>query len=201
MTKQSNRYSKYYKYIKPITNLPIVKNYGSTIFTLLTMTIFIFFAIKPTVETILVLKKKLADSNQVLDQISKKVENLSLGKQNYDNLDPQIKNKIMTAIPDDISLKSLIQNLEQVATKNEASVSALQIQPVTLLIKADNIIGALAEVDFVFNVEGQYQNLVSLLQDIGRSARLISIDNVVLHKLNEGEGIVMSLTGKAYYIQ
>lgn len=201
MTQQSSRYSRYYSYIKPFTNLPIVKNYGSAIFTVLTLTIFIFFAIKPTIETIVVLRKKLADSSQVLEQVTKKVENLSLGKENYDRLDQSIKTKIQTAIPDNISLKLLIQSLEQAALQNQASISALQIQPITLEAKENNTLGSLEEVGFVFNTEGKYQNLVSLLQQIKSSARLISIENVVLNKLEEGGELVMSLTGKAYYIR
>lgn len=201
MTQQVNRYSRYYSYIKPITNIPIIKNYGSAIFTVLALIIFIFFAIKPTIETIVVLRKKLADSSQVLEQVNKKVEDISLGKENYGRLDPNIKTKIQTAIPDNISLKSLIQSLEQAALQNQASISALQIQPVTLEAKENNTLGSLAEISFVFNTEGKYQNLISLLQQIRRSARLISTENVILNKLGEGEGLVMSLTGKAYYIR
>lgn len=201
MTQQTNRFSRYYEHIKPIGNIPIVKNYGSTIFTFITMIVFIFFAIKPTIETILVLQKKLTDSSQVLKQVSKKVEDLSLGKQNYDQIDPGIKNKIQTAITDNINLKSLIQNLEQAALQNQASISALQIQPITVETKLNDSLGNLSEVNFVFNTEGSYQNLISLLQELRVSARLISIENVVLNKLEEGEGLVMSLTGKAYYMK
>lgn len=201
MTKQSNRYSRYYTYIKPITNIPIIKNYGSTIFTLIAMIIFIIFAIKPTVETIVVLQKKLSDSQQILDKVTKKGEDLSLGKQNYDNLDPNIKTSIQSLIPDNIALKSLVQSLEQTARQNEASISALQIQPVSLQVKDDNTMGSLTTVSFVFNIEGQYPDLILLLQELKRSARLISIDNIVLNKLETGTGLLMSLTGKAYYIQ
>ena len=194
-------YSRYYTYIKPITQIPIVRNYASTIFALVTVTVFIFFAIKPTVETIIVLQKKLADSSQVLDQVTKKVENLSSAKQNYDRLDSNIKNRIQSQIPDNIALRSLIQSLEQTAADNQASISALQIQPVTLEGKQSSTATNLSEVGFMFNVEGNYQNLISLLQEIQRSARLISIDNIVFNRTEENQGLVMSLTGKSYYIK
>lgn len=200
MTKESKSYSRYYTYIKPIANIPIIKNYGSTIFTLVTIIIFIFFAIKPTVETITVLQKKLADSQQVLNEINTKVKNLSLGKQNYDQLDSSIKTKIKSAIPDNVTLNSLILDLEQTAKANEASISALQIQPLVAATKNNNV-GTLAEIDFTFNVEGSYQNLISLLQELKRSDRLISIEKVALSKLEQGQGILMSLSGKAYFLK
>ncbi|TSC87558.1 MAG: Uncharacterized protein G01um10147_536 [Microgenomates group bacterium Gr01-1014_7] len=201
MRDKSSRYSRYFTYIKPITKLPIIKTYGSTIFTLVIMVIFIIYAIKPTVETILVLQKKLANSTQVLEKVNQKAENLSKGKQNYDNLDPNIKIRISSAIPDTAELKSVIQTLEQTAKKYEASISALQIQPLTIAAKEEDKVSNLAEISFIFNVEGEYAKLISILQDLKSSGRLISIDNLSLSKLSEGGGLVMSLSGKAYYLK
>jgi len=201
MKPNSSIYSRYFTYIKPVTRLPIVKTYGTTIFTLIVIIIFIFFAIKPTVETILVLQKKLTETSDVLDKVNKKAEDLSLGKQNYDNLDNDIKTRIFSSIPDTVQLKSVTQTLEQTANLHEASVSALQIQPIVIDTKSNNIVGTLAEVDFTFNVEGGYANLIALLQDLKISSRLISVDNLSLSKLSDGSGLIMSITGKAYYIK
>ncbi len=201
MRNKSLLYSRYFTYIKPITKLPIVKTYGSTIFTLIVMAIFIFFAIKPTVETILVLQKKLTDSEKVLENVQKKADNLSIGKKNYENLDPNIKTKIQNAIPDTAGLRSLIQTLETSAKAHEASVSALQIQPLLITTKGDNQVGSLSEIEFTFNIEGDYGNLTSLLHDLKSSARLISIESLSLTKVSEGTGLIMSLSGKAYYIK
>ena len=201
MTSQTNIYSKYFTYIKPVTKLPIVKNYGPTIFTLLTITILVFFAIKPTVETILVLQKKLANSSEVLQKITQKADNLSLGKKNYDNLEQNIKEKIAATIPDTVNLKSTIQALEQSAKAHEASISALQIQPLTIDTKVNNQVGSLSDIAFTFNVEGDYKNLIALLQDLALSSRLISLDSLSLSKANEGTGLIMSISGKAYYLK
>ena len=201
MKSRSLLYSRYFTYIKPVIKSPIIKNYGPAIFSLLTMSILIFFAIRPTVETILVLQKKLADSNEVLQKATQKAENLSLGKANYDNLDQNIKRKIMVTIPDLVSLNSAIQTLEQTAKIHEASVSALQIQPLVVDTKVDERMGTLSEIAFTFNTEGDYTNLIALLQDLKTSSRLISIDNLSLSQLSEGSGLTMSITGKVYYLK
>lgn len=201
MKSESSIYSRYFTYIKPVARLPIVRAYGSTIFTLFMILIFIFFAIRPTIATILVLQKKLADGTAVLQKVTQKANDLSLGKQNYDNLDTSIKNKIQTAIPDTIELKTLIQNLEQIAKNHNASVSALQIQPLDLEVKKDSGIGKISEVNFTFNIEAAYKNMLSFLQDLKTSSRLISIDSLSLTKISEGSGLIMSMTGKAYYIK
>lgn len=199
--RESNRYFRYFTYIKPITGLPIIKTYGSVIFTLVAVTIFVVFAIKPTVETIIILQKKLADSNQIVNKVNQKAQRLSQGKENYQNLDQNIKNKIQSSIPDTVELKSVIQILEQSAKANQASISALQIQPLVLETKQENTVGSLAEVAFTFNVEGAYKNLIALLQDLKTTSRLISINRLTLNKVGEEKTLIMSISGKAYYLK
>lgn len=201
MKSKSLFYSRYFSYIKPITKLPIVKNYAPTIFTLLTATLLILFAVKPTLETILVLQKKLADSNEVLQKISKKDKDLTLGKKNYDNLDPAVKYKITQALPDTVNLKSIISLLEKSAELNEASISALQIQPFVIDTTTEESIGKMREISFIFNVEGNYDKLISLLHNLKTSSRLISVDSLSLSKVNDGKLLIMSLSGKAYYFK
>ncbi|MBI2019299.1 type 4a pilus biogenesis protein PilO [Candidatus Daviesbacteria bacterium] len=201
MNNKSNIYSRYFTYVRPITRLPVVKNYGPAIFTLITASVLIFFAIKPTIETILVLQKKLADQEQTLQKLTDKVNNLSLGKKNYDDLDPSIKQAIVAFIPDAVSLKSLTQNLEESAQRHEASISALQIEPIVIDIKKNLNPGSLAETSFIFNTEGDYKNLIALLQELKRSSRLISIDSLSMSKASEDNSIIMSLKGKAYYLK
>lgn len=201
MKSRSIFYSRYFTYIKPVTKIPIIRNYGSTIFTLLVMSVLIFFAIKPTVETILVLQKKLADQEEILQKITKKANDLSSGKKNYDDLDYNIKEKISEAIPDAVGFKSVIQTLESTAKLHEASVSALQIQPLVIESKIDDRVGTLSEIAFTFNTEGNYNNLVALLKDFKNVNRLISIDSLSISKTSDGTGLIMSVSGKAYYLK
>lgn len=201
MKSSSTLYSRYFTYIKPVTKSPILKNYGPIIFTLLVGTILILFAIKPTIETILVLQKKLADSNKVLQKVTQKANDLSLARKNYDNLDQRIKDKVANYIPDTVSLKSVIQSLEQAAKVHDASISALQIQPLLIDTKTNDQVGSISEIAFTFNTEGDYQNLIALLQDLQVSNRLISLDSLSLSKVSEDKTLIMSLSGKAYYLK
>lgn len=200
MTSQSKFYSKYYTYIQPLARHPVIKTYSSTIFSLIVITFFIFYAIKPTIETILILQKKLVDSTAVLEQVNLKAKNLSQGKANLENMNPTIKSKIDKFIPNSVNLKSIIQTLEQSAQLHQASVSALQIQPITLDTEGEVAIGSIANIDFILNIQGQYQNLVSVLQDLKSSDRLISIDRISFSSREES-GLIMSISGKAYYIK
>jgi Tfp pilus assembly protein PilO len=198
--KPSAFYSRYYTYIKPVTKIPIVKTYGSIIFTFLVIIIFIFYAIKPTIETILVLQKKLTDSTTVLEQVNLKARNLSQGRTNLESMELSTRSKISQLIPDTVSLKSVVQNLEQTAISHQASISALQFQPLLIDTKDNDKPGALTPINFTFNVAGEYKNIILMLEDLKKSSRLISIDSLSITR-SEDSALIMSLIGKAYYIK
>ena len=117
-----------------------------------------------------------------------------------ENLDPAIKSKIDNLVPDTVNLRSLIQNLEQTALLHEASISALQIEPLVVETKESITLGSLTEVKFTFNLAGEYSSLISVLEDLKKTSRLISIDNLALSK-SEESAIIMTISGKAFYIK
>lgn len=196
-----HRYSRYFTYIQPLTKHPVVRTYGTAILTIITLAIFVVFAIKPTVETILVLQKKLEDQRKVLDKINQKAENLSRAKGNFQKLDNNIKSKIQTAIPNSVDLKTLTISLENIARLQQASISALQIQPLTITPSAPLTSKDLGAVDFTFNIEGSYGSLIKILQDLQNNIRLISIDNLIINRVESSDNLLMSVSGKAYYLK
>lgn len=196
-----SRYARYYVYIKPVIGNKYVKSTAPYIFSVLAITIFIIFAIRPTILTIINLQKTIQDSEQVLNTLEQKSRDLTEGKRNLDNLDQSIKTKINTRLPDNATVALLINDLQIAATKN-ASISALQIQPVTIYTNSSDsaIKKNLGELLFSFNVQGSYADLLSTLDNLSKSERLINLTGVVLNKSAEG-AIGMSVNGKAYYLK
>lgn len=202
MTKGSIRYFRYFTFIPPIGHIPFVKNYGPTTVTILVMIIFILFAIKPTVESIVVLQKKVEDANKVLKQIDQKTNDLNAAKQNFDSLNESTIFKIQKAIPDTITLNTIAQSLEQSAHQNGASISALQLQSITIEPKKENQVRKLAEVEFTFNIEGTYPKLISVLEDLKKTNRLITINSLSFRNTEEqNPNLVMSIRGKTYFLK
>ena len=199
---ESKKYFRYYTYIEPVIKTPIIKTYGSAILTFTSLTIFIFFAIKPTVETILVLQKQLEDSKTVLAQVQKKSEDLTLAEKNFNSLDHQVSVSIQTAIPTKPDLKNFIQTLELTATRNEATISAFQISPIVIHDKPPQSTSTtLQDIKFIFNVEGPYQNIKRVLQELNQSSRILSIDSVVFKKTQSSGNVIISVTGKGHYLE
>lgn len=198
---KNKQYYRYYTYISPLIKSPFVKSYGTPIFTLLALTIFVIFAIRPTLSTITVLQKKLTDTNQLLEKVNLKSENLAKGRSNYQALSSEVKNKIQLAIPQKAEFKTLIGTLEDTALTHQASISALQIQSVE--VKPENSSGEskLLEIKFTFNIEGGYNNLLLFLEKIKQGIRLIEIEQLAINRSSESNIIIMSIRGKAYYLE
>lgn len=194
---------RYFTYVEPVLRSPVVKTYGTTIFTIAVLIIFTFFAIKPTVETILVLQKKLENSQKVYEKIIQKSENLTLARQNYQNIDSASKAKIRTLIPVNPDIKTVIQTLEAIALINQASISAIQVQPITINIDDNQDLNnsELAEVTFTLNLEGNYNNLVSFIKQLRRANRLFTIEGMSLNRSQGSQNILLSINGKAYFLK
>ncbi len=196
------RRSRYFTYVRPIMKSKFVKTYSSLIFSLITISIFSYYAIRPTVTTILSLQKSTEEQTVVLNTLKEKVNNLVEGKRNYENISMPVKNKLDGLVPDNPALASLINSLTFAAQSAEASVSGIQFQPVMLENPSNKLskTAQLSQVDFTFNTQGSFANLMQLLTILKRSDRLITISSVSFNQPLDSS-LVMSLTGKAYYLK
>lgn len=191
--------SRYYTYIKPVITNPTVKSSAPYIFSVLAVIVFTLFVIRPTIATILQLQKNIEESKKTLQQLEKKGQDLTLAKQNLDNLDPQVKIKINSSLPNQVKVAQLISAL-QLAGGSESSASAIQIQPLTLYENQSSTQLAVGEVDFSFNIQGSYSQLLQTLNNLHRSSRLLSIKTVSVSK-EPGEPGILSVSGKAYFLK
>ncbi len=201
MTPKSTKYFRYYTYIEPVLRNPIIKTYGYSIFTIIMTIVFIIFAIKPTLETILVLQKRLTNQQEIISKLDKVIESLQTAQNNYRKIDENTMSKIKTAVPDNPDLPNLIRSLENTTLQTQASISALQFQPVVIGKSSSGETSSLQEISFTFNVEGSYDNLKLILQNLKNNIRIVTIENLSFNRVEGGKSLLMSISGKAYYLK
>lgn len=198
-----DRYSRFYTFIKPMVKNQAVRDYGPLVFSLLTSAIFAFFAIKPTLSTIVSLQKTLDEQKTTLTQIDQKTNDLTLARKNIQNIPSDTLVNLNTMIPPSSDLPFIIDNLNYLAQVNQATISGLQFQPIELSNPSASVSAKeplLSQVDFTLNTQGSYENLTKLLNNLGKSARLIDIQSVTFTKPEEGP-LLMSITARAYYLK
>lgn len=197
----SARYSRYYTYIKPISQNKFVKSSTPYIFSIITVTIMLVFALRPTISTVSNLQKSIENNKQVLEQLNIKSANLSEAKKNLDSLSSENTVKINTAFPQKAEVTALLSNLKNSAV-NGATISALQVtDAVTIMDDQINNGGpSMGEIKFTFNIQGSYSQVIRTLENLKRSPRVISIDSIILNKQKEG-AILLVVNGKGYFLK
>lgn len=196
------KHSRYYTYIKPVLKNKTVKTYSSLIFSLITTTIFLIYAIRPTLSTIISLQKSINEQSAVLTKLNQKVKDLTEGRKNYESIDPTLKVRLVDLLPYSPSLPSLMNSLTILATESQSTISGLQFQPVILEkpIKTLSKDAALKEVDFTFNAQGSYSQLINFLNSLKRADRLINISSISFNKPLDAP-LIMTVNAKSLYLK
>lgn len=194
--------SRYYTYVKPALRSKLVRAYSPLIFSLVAIGIFAFYAIRPTITTILSLQKSIDEQTSILNRLQEKVQNLTQGKQNYENLSGEVKTKLNSLLPDNPALPLLINSVGYLAQQSEASVSGLQFQTVNLETAKNtlNKDAPITEINFTLISQGTFPNLMRQLTVIKRADRLINISSINFVKPADAD-LIMSVSAKAYYLK
>lgn len=194
--------TRYYTYVKPFLKNKVVRTYSSVIFTLLTISIFAVYAIRPTVLTIISLQKSIVEQQALAEKLKIKVNSLSLGKSNYERIDPDTKNKLINLIPIAPNLPRVLYSLSQMAEQNQATLSGIQFQPIDLdpINPVPNKNAVLSELDITFSFQGRYSQHVVILNELKKLDRLIEIQSVTMNR-QEANSILMTITGKAKFLK
>ncbi len=196
------KYSRYFTYIRPITKNKYIRTYSSLIFSLIAIIIFTLYALKPTIQTILSLNKSIDEQTQTLKQIKSKINNLTVGRSNFENLDSSTKQKIAELVPNNPSIPSLINQLNISATIAEATLSGIQFETIELDNNAKplNKNAELKEITFTVTAQGEYAQLVAFLEELKRINRIIDFNHITFNKPQDG-ALFLSINAKAYYLK
>jgi Tfp pilus assembly protein PilO len=196
------RYSRYYTYVRPILKNKVIRTYSSLIFSLIAVIIFTLYALKPTVQTIISLNKSIAEQTSTAAKIKNKINNLTQGRSNYENLSPNLKEKLTELVPNNPSLPSLINQLNISATLSDASVSGIQFESIVLesSTKPLNKKPEIKEINFTMTAEGDYAKLIAFLEELNKMNRLVTISSVTFNKPQDS-ALFLSINAKAYYLK
>lgn len=210
------RYQRYYTWIGPFLSKPKTRAYTFLTLSLFCVAFFLFFAIRPTINTIFGLRKQIQDEKSVEKKLQDKINALSQIQAEYGVIQSYLP-ALNAALPTKADIVDLVKTVEKLANENQASLSAVQIGETSLDDSAASITSAAPTVNtqknkdiskqtfvssipvsFVFTVEGDYSNIANLVAKIGRLPRLLTTQNVLLTK---GVGhVIATFRLSAYYL-
>lgn len=189
--KPVNRTSRYYQSISEFAQKPKTTIYTGAIFSFLAVSLFGWYAIRPTLQTILYLRREIADNKIVSKEMEEKISKLIEAHAVYQTVVPRLP-MLAQALSDDPQAVYAVAQLKALTTEAGASVSAITVAPVPLVpftektpVEKDKqpTIKALTTKKDAFTVitmvaTGTYDVLMSTLTRIINLRRILSVDTI-----------------------
>lgn len=127
----SRRYGKYYTYIQPIITDPQVRSYFSLIASLLLTAFLIIFALSPTINVVIGLKRQIDDQKATITALDQKISALVEAQMNYNVIEKDLpifdKALPITPIP-----HGIIADVHKIASSSGVGSLSLQVQALPL---------------------------------------------------------------------
>lgn len=179
-------FRRYAQSLAPLITKPKNRAYTTTILSFLVVSLFLWYAIRPTVQTILSLRREIQDSEgvnkQMEDKISALVEAQALYQQVGDRL--HLIDEAMPKGPEEIPF--LLQ-LQRIASNSGAIISGIQASQTSIENTDATVPGALRNNNpeiqpskITISVDGRYASLQSFLESLLNMRRLVSITSFSL---------------------
>jgi len=189
-----------YMKLFPLIQNEKAKQYTTLILTFFALSIFGFFAIRPTLTTITELQRKQEDAKAVEAALSQKIANISILRDKYNTLGGNL-DTIFRALPTTAKLPQFVGQVQTLAQRTGIDLSNLQTGPIQ--ITQENPI-PVANGTFTFSVEGRgtYDQVKNFLRLLLSFDRIVTIDTVSVIRDSQNPGTLsLSVRGKAYFKQ
>lgn len=176
----SEQYRKYYHSLEPILAKPKTKAYSTVIFFFLVVALFGWYAIRPTVQTILYLRREITDKNEINQKMDNKIQALIESQALLESIQQRIS-LISDTVPKNPDAIDVVRQLRDIATTAGASISAVQVAsvPAVSTVSAQQA-PIVQHVGFpiTISMEGNYQMLSSFLKSLVAMRRITMIDSI-----------------------
>jgi Tfp pilus assembly protein PilO len=137
--KPNELFRKYYRSLEPVLQKPKYRIYTTTVLSFLTVSVLIWYAIRPTLQTILALRREIHDNIAVNEQMETKIAALVEAQAAYQNAKPRL-GLLKEAVPEDPDIVDLMIQLRNLARNVDATVSGVSIATVPLVIEKNKSI-------------------------------------------------------------
>ncbi|MGH7202851.1 MAG: type 4a pilus biogenesis protein PilO [Candidatus Levyibacteriota bacterium] len=190
--------TKYREYLKV---LPSMQQENTHLFVMLALTfvalcVFGIFAINPTLSTIADLEKQVADNKQVDQQLTTKLNNLSILQQHYSQMGNDLTN-IYNAIPQNANVPLLSAQVEALAKKHTLTITTYRVAEVQ--IASAKKVTKTRSFIFTLQAQGNYNDMLKFSSELANISRVITIENMEIGRDSKTYDLVLTLRGRQYF--
>lgn len=203
---QSQRYlqdlRRYYR-------MPVMQTSMTLVLSLFVMALFIVFALRPTLVSIVTLKKTITESKDTLKKLDIKVDNLQKAATQLDSIKPFLTTLNYNIPNDGAKYSPLTISIESLANQNGVKLDGETLGPTLLFSRILTPFNqsknqTVVTLPFTVRVTGAYPNVSMFLTKLLSMERLLIIDSVTITKEVEAKtsmaSVALNISGSAYYL-
>ncbi len=208
----SHIFNRYYQNLAPSVKNRKTQAYVMVVMSLLTISFFGVFAVRPTLRTISQLERQIQDRSDLNDRLDKKINALIQAQESYQAVESQLP-LLYSLLPEQSEFPLLLKHLEVLAQTHEATISGIQFDPIVILGEksASDEKDNKASTDtttssiplyFTLAVNGDYDHLIAFLTQLTKLDRIVTIQSVQFAGGKGGVGqasLSLGIQSSAYY--
>ena len=206
-------FRRYYTALEPILEKPRTRIYTAVIFSFLAISLFGWYAIKPTIQTIITLRKEITEKTALNGQMEQKIASLIEAQNRYQDIQPRLT-LLDEAIPNNPEAIELLMQVRNLVHSTEATLSSGSVGGVPLVIDTEasdqkNKPMKSGSLEFSVNtaLTGGFPELETSLNELMTLRRIVTVQNISISPAKETSGktpltanaLNMSLQLKSFY--
>lgn len=190
-------FNRYYISIRKVWDKPSVRRFSEATATLFLIAFFLFVALKPTIETIFTLNKKISDARETEAQMTKKIADMNIAMSRFQSIETDLP-LLEESIPSGAKAEAVIDMINQNLNKSHMQAPSYSLGSYSL--GKDPVKNSDAST-YTTNVSaiGSYPNIMNFIQNYSNAKRLIVPDNITLGKTKEENVVNFVIRGPVYY--
>lgn len=166
------------------------------ILSLLTLSLFGFFAISPTLSTIAQLNRQLDDKKVIDQKLDQKIQNISSLQQQYVAIQADLP-LINAALPQRPEPSYLLGQLDAIAKKFNITISQIQVSSISLTKPKTTVT---VEFPFSISASGTKENMSSFIEELSFFDRIVVLDQIAISQdVTQDQVGQITLQGNGYY--
>lgn len=186
------RYKKYYLSLEPIFNKPTNRAYTAVIFSFLAVSLFGWYAIRPTMQTIFTLKREISDRTEIDKKMEDKISALIEAQATYEAIQQDIP-ALSDALPLNPDPIRAVAQLRGLASDSGVAITGLSVPSVPLQSEPISSklpsAGKVNSVPMTLSITGAFADIKNFLLGITNLRRIIQPASMTFTPKNKSSGV------------
>ncbi len=203
------QFHRYYQKISPALKKPKMRASTTAVFSFLAISLFAWYAIRPTAQTIIFLRREIADKTVLNERMENKITALIEAQATYETIKDRLP-VVAQALPNNPDAIILARQLRNLAVISGASISAIQIPSLPILGQEATPGAKLApskpleQFPVSLILSGSYVSLKEFMDGLLKLRRIAGIDTISIKPTLRlglpGDALQLSIRLQSYYL-